>query len=410
MVKKKNNNNLLTEIVKLNINQKQKAFLLVYMKLYIDTVNALVHDILLGKLQYNNLSTVMFKAPLPSAIKCQCIRDAKSIINKYKNALHKYDKKVKDNNGIYYTSGKKKGKLIKKPRLPKLKTLVYYVNNQNYHINDDFINFPVLINNKSTRINLNAIITKRQYQLFKNKLGLLRITIKNGKLVACVQYELQEVKTSDNGNIMGIDIGLKCPAVSFDTNGKIRFFGNGRFNRYMRRKFFDKRKKLQRNKKYRVIKRIKNKESRIMKDINHKISRQIVNEAIAQDIKIIKLEDIKNIRKNITKRTTRTSRKNIKSKNYRKYQDSSRKNNRFVNSWSFGQLQKFIEYKAKKAGILVLFVRPEYTSKECPICHALNETKDRKYICKCGFHKHRDVVGAMNICVSAKIVGNRQSA
>ncbi len=410
MDKKRNNNNLLTEIVKLNINQKQKAFLLVHMKLYIDTVNALVHDILLGKLHYNNLSTVMFKAPLPSAIKCQCIRDAKSIINKYKDTLHKYNEKVKDNNGIYYIIGKKKGKLIKKPRLPKLKLLVYYVNNQNYHINDNFINFPVLINNKSTRINLNAIIAERQYQLFKNKLGLLRITIKNGKLVACVQYELQEVKTFDNGNIMGIDIGLKCPAVSYDTNGKIRFFGNGRFNRYMRRKFFDKRKKLQRNKKYRAIKRIKNKESRIMKDINHKISRQIVNEAIARNVKIIKLENIKNIRKNITKRTTRTSRKNVKNKNYRKYQDICRKNNRFVNSWSFGQLQKFIKYKAIKAGIQVIYVNPVNTSKECPVCHAVNQSNDRKYRCNCGFHHHRDVVGAMNICVSTKIVGNRQSA
>lgn len=63
-----------------------------------------------------------------------------------------------------------------------------------------------------------------------------------------------------------------------------------------------------------------------------------------------------------------------------------------------------------KAGIQVIYVNPVNTSKECPVCHAINKSNDRKYICKCGFHKHCDVVGAMNICVSTKVVDNRQSA
>ena len=209
-----------------------------------------------------------------------------------------------------------------------------------------------------------------------------------------------------DGKIIGIDLGVKCPAVSYDTNGRIRFYGNGRKNRYIRRKFFEERRKLQRKKKYRVIKRRKDKERRIMKDINHKISRQIVNEALEQGVSIIKMESLKNIRKNITKRTTRTSRKNKRSK----YKMMMRRNNRFVNSWSFGQLQKFIEYKTMKAGIQVIYVNPVNTSKECPVCHAINQSHDRKYTCNCGFHHHRDVVGVMNICTSTKIVGNRQSA
>ena len=140
-----------------------------------------------------------------------------------------------------------------------------------------------------------------------------------------------------------------------------------------------------------------------MKDTNHKISRQIVNEAIKQGVSTIKMEYLKNIRKGITKRTTRTSRKN-------KYKMMVCRNNRFVNSWSFGQLQQFIEYKAMKVGIQIVYVNPAYTSKECPVCHAVNQSNDRNYECKCGFYYHRDVVGAINIYVSTKVAGNRQSA
>ncbi|MDT2236128.1 hypothetical protein P7H19_07190 [Paenibacillus larvae] len=46
-----------------------------------------------------------------------------------------------------------------------------------------------------------------------------------------------------------------------------------------------------------------------MKDQNHKISRQIVDTAIQENVSIIKLERLENIRK-----TARTSRKNAKNR------------------------------------------------------------------------------------------------
>lgn len=361
------------------------------METYIDTVNFLVRQILDGKFLAVNLSTAMFEAPLPSAIKCQCIRDANSVVNKYKSNVRKYENKCKK-----HSDTKKKP-----PKVPTLKLPVYHVNNQNFRMEDDKISFPMLVDGKSKRISFRLTITERQQKLLEGKkLGLLRITIKNGKLAACVQYEeAEEITYSNNDKIMGIDIGLKCPAVSFDSNKRIRFYGNGRKNRYIRRKFFQQRRKLQRKKKYRTIKRMKHKEQCIMKDSNHKISRSIINEAVRQGVSVIKMERLKNIRKNITRKTTRTSRKN-----------NLRKRNRFVNSWSFGQLQNFIAYKAKLVGIRILYVNPKNTSKECPVCHTLNKAKDREYLCACGFHKHRDVVGAMNICRSTKVVGNRQPA
>ncbi|HDR3890402.1 TPA: transposase, partial [Bacillus cereus] len=53
---------------------------------------------------------------------------------------------------------------------------------------------------------------------------------------------------------------------------------------------------------------------------------------------------------------------------------------------------------------------PAYTSQTCPKCSEKNKAQDRKYNCICGFEKHRDIVGAMNIRYATVIDGNIQSA
>ena len=61
-----------------------------------------------------------------------------------------------------------------------------------------------------------------------------------------------------------------CPTFTSSTlMTKTKFFGNGRSNKYLRRKYKELRKKLGKAKKLNAIKRINDKESRIMKDINH---------------------------------------------------------------------------------------------------------------------------------------------
>ena len=184
--------------------------------------------------------------------------------------------------------------------------------------------------------------------------------------------------------VMGVDLGIKCPSVSYSSDSSVKFYGNGRKNKYMRRHFKTLRKKLQKAKHIKAVKRIKNKEQRIMKDIDHKVSRAIVNTAVAHKVKTIKMEKLANIRS-----TTRRS----------------RKNNHSLHTWSFYRLANFIEYKAKLAGIKVEYVDPAYTSQRCPVCGDVHHAKDRNYTCKCGFHIHRDILGAMNICNSTEYVG-----
>ena len=373
----------LSETIKLYPTKYQKVLITQTMTEYIDTVNRLVLDTVNGH-SITKITTADVSANLPSALTNQCIRDAKSIVKKHYKLCHKA---VLKNRGL-----EKRGSaiLIKEPNLPILKKPCCYINNQNYKIKDNCIEFPVMINGKSKRISVLVKLKDRQKALFSDaKLGTMRIVTKNHTLVVQIVYEVTEPELKTDGNTMGIDLGIKCPAVSYCSDGSVKFYGNGRKNKYIRRHYAYLRKKLQTSKKMKAVKRINDKEQRIMRDIDHKLSHDIVETAVAHSVKIIKLEQLQNIRS-----TTR----------------KSRKNNHSLHTWSFYRLAQFIEYKAKIAGISVEYVNPAYTSQTCPVCGHVHHANDRNYTCECGFHIHRDLLGAMNIESSTEFVGNRQTA
>jgi transposase len=70
----------------------------------------------------------------------------------------------------------------------------------------------------------------------------------------------------------------------------------------------------------------------------------------------------------------------------------------------------FIEYKAKLAGVKVVYVNPAYTSQTCPFCGNIKKVKDRTYNCTCGFRTHRDRLGTMNIIKAPVYLGKRDTA
>ena len=373
----------LSETVKVYPTEYQKNLITQTMTEYIDIVNSLVFDAVNGH-SIAKTTTADVSANLPSALTNQCIRDAKSIVKKHYKYCHKA---VLKNRSLV-----KRGSTVRKkaPNLPILKKPFCYINNQNYRLKNNCIEFPVMINGRSKRISVFVKLTDRQKALFSNaKFGTMRIVTKNHTLVAQIVYNVAEPELKSDGNVMGVDLGIKCPAVSYCSDGSVKFYGNGRKNKYLRRHYAYLRKKLQKSKKMSAIERINNKEQRIMKDIDHKLSHDIVQTAVAHNVKLIKLEQLSNV--------CSTTRK-------------SRKNNHSLHTWSFYRLAQFIEYKAKLAGISVEYVNPAYTSQTCPICGSVHHANDRNYTCECGFHIHRDLLGAMNICNSTEFVGNRQTA
>ena len=369
----------LSETVKLYMTREQKSLVVMTMNEYINTVNSLV-SVATNGTPISKYTTADVNASLPSALTNQCIRDAKSIVNKYSKDCRKVSAKNKK------LAKQKTNITIKEPAIPVLRKPCCYVNNQNFKIKDNHIEFPVLINGKSKRVAIRTSMTNKQKLIFaRAKLGTMRIVYKGNKIVVQIVYEVAEPEYTDNGNVMGVDLGIKCPAVSYITDSSVKFYGNGRNNKYMRRHYKYLRKKLGKAKKPDAIKRINNKEQRIMKDIDHKISHDIVETAVVHNVKVIKLERLANIRS-----TTRTS----------------RKNNPSLHTWSFYRLAQFIEYKARLAGIKVEYVNPAYTSQRCPVCGNVHHANDRNYTCSCGFHIHRDLLGAMNICNSTEYVGD----
>ncbi|MEU6376547.1 transposase [Streptomyces sp. NPDC046909] len=121
------------------------------------------------------------------------------------------------------------------------------------------------------------------------------------------------------------------------------------------------------------------KEARRARDINHKISKSIVAEA-QRTMRGIALEDLGGIRERAR---------------LRKPQRVT------LHSWSFHQLGSFIAYKAKRAGIPLVYVSPANTSRECSRCHHVdkrNRPSQAVFSCRsCGFVEHADLNASHNI-------------
>ena len=437
---------ILTTSLKLELNSEEEYILRAEMAKYIACINFLVAQDLSGE-SIQKFTSKDVDAELASAVRSQAVLDAKSVLRRYAKNQRKVDRK----RAWFAAQGKTPRYPIRNAKVPILRKPVLFVNNQNFKIELDAktVSVPLFLNGKMIRKTYRVTLTPRQREILTttSHLATLRIIRRGDKLFAQVGYKVEEPETptldvllaAPKTVVMGVDLGIKCPAVSYSTNGTVRFFGNGRENRYKRRKFYARRKKLQKAKKLRAIKRISDKEARFMRDRDHQVSRAIVNEAIRQGAQVIALETLDGIRKGCTQSTpTRKSRKNVdkpkadsvaenvkcasltvgepvqlalfsesetltkkKRKLSKKQISARRKNNRSLNSWSFYRLTKYIEYKASLAGIHLVYVDPYKTSQRCPACGREHKANDRRYECECGFRAHRDIVGAINVAKNA---------
>lgn len=129
----------------------------------------------------------------------------------------------------------------------------------------------------------------------------------------------------------------------------------------------------------RRAKRHAGREARRTRDINHKIAKHIVAEAQRTGHGIA-LENLTGIRERARlKKPQRAT----------------------LHSWAFRQLGEFIAYKARRAGVPVLYVDPAYSSRECSHCHHIdqrNRPSQAVFACRsCGFVEHADLNASRNI-------------
>ncbi len=177
---------------------------------------------------------------------------------------------------------------------------------------------------------------------------------------------------------IGVDLNATGHAVVVGDPKSGKVWKLGKQCQHIHRKHRNIRRRLQRLGKYGMVKKIKDRERRIMRDLNHKMSRKIVEIAKASECGI-KFEQLQGIRKN---------RKHVKSFNYS------------LNSWSFHQLRRFVEYKAKLRGVAVVGIEPAYTSKMCSRCGHIGNRNGKSFRCStCGYVENADVNASFNIAL-----------
>lgn len=145
-----------------------------------------------------------------------------------------------------------------------------------------------------------------------------------------------------------------------------------------------------------TLRRLSGRERRWIRWENHNLSRQIVREAADGGFGMIRMEDLKDIRK-------RTKRR-------------SRHLNRMISGWSFGELQDFTAYKAKRVGLAVERVNPAWSSQTCSVCGARGVRRGDTFSCTaCGTVKDADdnaaeVIAAGGAACKPAWIGERRVA
>ncbi|THV43505.1 RNA-guided endonuclease InsQ/TnpB family protein [Glycomyces buryatensis] len=176
---------------------------------------------------------------------------------------------------------------------------------------------------------------------------------------------------------LGVDLGIVNVATTSD--GKIR---SNRARNRQREREQDLRAKLHAKgtkAAKRLLKIRRRKEQRRNNDINHQVSKRIVAEAERTGHGIA-LETLTGLRDRVR---------------LRKPQRAA------IHSWPFHQLAAFIAYKAKIAGVPVVYVDAAYTSQECSYCHHVdkkNRPSQAVFCCRsCGVVAHADWNASRNI-------------
>lgn len=204
-----------------------------------------------------------------------------------------------------------------------------------------------------------------------------------GKFYLFLVVECADKSEDASEGFLGVDLGIAKIATTSD--GK---FYSGNKVKNIRRRYFRLRQKLQAKGTKSIKRKLKQrrrKESRFAADVNHCISKRLVEVAKGTQ-RVIVLENLKGIRERARKGTRKTVYKTMR---------------QALSSWSFYQLRQFIEYKARAAGVMVIYVDPRNTSRTCSKCGHVdkNSRRDQEhFVCTaCGYALNADINAALNI-------------
>ncbi|WP_335990726.1 RNA-guided endonuclease InsQ/TnpB family protein [Glycomyces sp. MUSA5-2] len=214
--------------------------------------------------------------------------------------------------------------------------------------------------------------------LAAHRKGESDLVFRNGNwyLIATVEVPDAEQHTRPV-DFLGVDMGIANIATTSDGDN---YAGAGlrRYRRRMAKVRAELQAKGTKSAK-RKLKARSRREARAVKDNNHRIAKQLVGSA-ERTGRGIGIEDLAGIRDRVRLPAAQRGE---------------------LNSWSFHQLQTFIAYKAKRAGVPVAVVDARNTSRRCPRCgHTAKANRPNRnhFNCVgCGLAGPADLVAAVNI-------------
>ncbi|MGG7568833.1 RNA-guided endonuclease InsQ/TnpB family protein [Streptomyces sirii] len=220
--------------------------------------------------------------------------------------------------------------------------------------------------------------------LHEHRKGESDLIERNGAFYLIATCDIPETEVYEPDGFVGVDLGIVNIAT---TSTGYRAAGRG-LNRHRARQLALRKKLQSKGTKSakRLLKKRSRKEARHTANVNHSISKTIVTTA-ERTGRGIALEGLTGIRDRVR---------------HRKDQRTS------LHSWSFHQLASFVEYKAKRAGVPLVYVDPEYTSRQCSECGHIdrkNRVDQATFACRsCGFLAHADDNASHNIGCKAETV------
>jgi IS605 OrfB family transposase len=220
-------------------------------------------------------------------------------------------------------------------------------------------------------------------EMLRRRQGESDLSYREGEFYLLATCEVEEAEPEEPQGYLGVDLGIVELAV--DSQGQV--FGGAEVRR-VRGANRRLRARLQRKGSRGARRRLKRRskvERRFASHTNHCISKQLVEKA-QRTRQGIALEDLQGIRRRAR---------------------ASRKQRSELHSWAFHQLRVFIEYKARRAGVVVVAVDPRQTSQECSRCGHVskrNRKSRHEFECEvCGYAASADFNAACNIASRAAV-------
>ncbi|MEX0861670.1 RNA-guided endonuclease InsQ/TnpB family protein [Nitrosopumilus sp.] len=266
---------------------------------------------------------------------------------------------------LYRTTKKKKPDA----KIPYVKRNMITLDNQSFKIQDEILRIPIKPH-EYIFIKLHSYVIKK---LEDTKVG--SITLTPEKLIISYSKEVFQINPKHH---VGIDRNFDN-ATSFDTTGKFMVYNLKKTNQ-IKATYKVVKSKFKRND-ARIRKKLYSKYGKKEKNRVHQLIHEVSKKIVSQNQGIV-LEDLKGIRKL-----------------YRKGNGQGKKTRGKMNSWSFYELQRQIEYKALWSGLPVQYVKANGTSSKCSECGSkLVPEENRMMICNsCKTIVDRDINASRNI-------------